>query len=293
MLLKNLIDAGLETVSALYPEKEAREMVFILLERLLGTRRYTHITDPAFEVSDADSVQVLSSFRRLAAGEPIQYVTGIADFYGREFHVGPSVLIPRPETELLCRTALEHLPAGRNPRILDLCTGSGCIAWTLALESPGSEVYAVDISDSALEMAVNQDFSDEIRATGARPPSFMKADVLAGPEALIGLCGGGTYDLILSNPPYVMHKEKSLMRRNVLEHEPHLALFVPDEDPLLFYRAVAGWSAVLLSADGFGIVEINEALGSQTAEVFVDAGFSAEEVARDLNDRDRFVIFHR
>lgn len=290
MFLKDLINKGAETVSTMYPEREAREMVFAFLEHHIGTRRHTHIVEPGYEVSEEDACKAVSAFERMASGEPLQYVTGKADFYGRDFHVTPSVLIPRPETELLCRMALD-VAAERQIDILDLCTGSGCIAWTVALECPQAEVTAVDISDGALDVAVNQDFTEEMSRTGAKAPVFCKADVLAGPEAFCR--ADRKYDLILSNPPYVMDKEKALMRTNVLEHEPHLALFVSDDDPLVFYRAVAGWASALLAPDGTGIVEINEALGPETAKVFLDAGFSSAEIVKDLSERDRFVVFSR
>lgn len=290
MFLKDLINKGAETVSKMYPEREAREMVFAFLEHHIGTRRHTHIVEPGYEVSEEDACKAVSAFERMASGEPLQYVTGKADFYGRDFHVTPSVLIPRPETELLCRMALD-VAAERQIDILDLCTGSGCIAWTVALECPHAEVTAVDISDGALDVAVNQDFTEELSRTGAKAPVFCKADVLAGPEAFCR--ADRKYDLILSNPPYVMDKEKALMRTNVLEHEPHLALFVSDDDPLVFYRAVAAWASALLAPDGTGIVEINEALGPETAKVFLDAGFSSAEIVKDLSERDRFVVFSR
>jgi release factor glutamine methyltransferase len=290
VFLKDLINKGAETVSKMYPEREAREMVFAFLEHHIGTRRHTHIVEPGYEVSEEDACKAVSAFERMASGEPLQYVTGKADFYGRDFHVTPSVLIPRPETELLCRMALD-VAAERQIDILDLCTGSGCIAWTVALECPQAKVTAVDISDGALDVAVNQDFTEELSRTGAKAPVFCKADVLAGPEAFCR--ADRKYDLILSNPPYVMDKEKALMRTNVLEHEPHLALFVSDDDPLVFYRAVAAWTSALLAPDGTGIVEINEALGPETAKVFLDAGFSSAEIVKDLSERDRFVVFSR
>ena len=328
MLLRNLINECTQTVSTSYPEGEAREMVFALLEHILGTRRHTHIIEPAYEVPAEKVDDVLAAVTRLAGGEPLQYVLGTACFYGRDFKVNPSVLIPRPETEILCRSAVDMLsgyrdsldpplpdgrhplavggmsceslypdrisqdsPAGRRQRMLDLCTGSGCIAWTMALENPDAEVVAVDISDAALEVASSQDFSDELSRTGAKAPVFVKADVLAdvpadGPFA-------EEFDIILSNPPYVMDKEKALMRTNVLDHEPHLALFVSDDDPLIFYRAVARWASRLLSPSGFGIVEINEALGAETAQVFIDAGFPTAQVLQDFSGRDRFVHFSR
>ena len=182
-------------------------------------------------------------------------------------------------------------------KILDLCTGSGCIAWTMALERPGACVTAVDISDDALAVASSQDFVDEMQQTGALSPEFVKADVLSDDLADIisnaSEDGDEQFDLLLSNPPYVMDKERSLMRTNVIDHEPHLALFVPDDDPLKFYKAIARHSARLLSADGTGIVEINEALGVETAALFTAAGFTDVRIENDLNDRPRFVIFRR
>ena len=288
MLLTRLIEVGVERLSDLYPDQEAREIVFASLEHFVGTKRHTHILEPEFEVSDEEEKCVMAAFERLAAGEPLQYVTGKAYFYGREFRVTSDTLIPRPETELLCRMAVESA-LNPNPRILDLCTGSGCIAWTLALELPKATVTAVDISDRALAVASSQDFSEEIAQTGASAPTFSKADVLAGSAPF----SGRQYDIILSNPPYVMDKEKALMRSNVLDHEPHLALFVSDEDPLLFYRAVADWASELLAPEGVGIVEINEALGEETAEVFRLKGFVNSTVVKDLYEKNRFVRFSR
>ena len=344
MQLKELIRKGNEVVSRMYPEREAREMVFAFLEHQLGTKRHTHIIEPEYEVSEEAASAAMAAFDRMAAGEPLQYVTGVADFYGRIFRVTPDVLIPRPETEILCRRVLENRTSAkcsdgplplRGPRpvllpqavrckspldclpgrsrplagggkmpsphtwqdvhVLDLCTGSGCIAWTLALEMPGARVTAVDISDAALAVASSQDFAEEISRTGALAPSFIRADVLAGPSALPDN-GKGTlprYDILVSNPPYVMDKEKALMSPNVLVHEPHLALFVSDNDPLVFYRAIADWAQRLLKPDGFGIVEINEALGPQTASLFSEAGFRDVSILTDLSDRDRFVSFRR
>ena len=246
--------------------------------------------EPSMIVPQQVTEESMTAFSRMASGEPIQYIIGMAHFYGREFKVNPSVLIPRPETEVLCREVEGCLPKDSAPKILDMCTGSGCIAWTLALEIAGAQVMAVDISDGALEVAGSQNFSSEIARSGSESPSFIKADVLGEIPSVIA---DQSFDIIVSNPPYVMDKEKALMRSNVLEHEPHLALFVPDSDPLLFYRAVARWASALLSPGGFGIVEINEALGQQTAEVFKDAGFVNVEVVPDLNDRDRFVRFYR
>ena len=149
-------------------------------------------------------------------------------------------------------------------------------------------VVAVDISDGALKVADSQDFSEEISSTDASRPQFLKADVLAEP-----LTSLGQFDVIVSNPPYVMEWEKEFMRGNVLDYEPHLALFVPDDDPLLFYRAVARWALLMLRPGGYGIVEINEALAFDTEEVFLDLGFRNVRTLKDLHDRERFVEFFK
>ncbi len=288
MLLKELIHEGTLTISSLYPEGEAREMVLSYLGSSLGVSRHTHIIEPGFDVSDEAVAEARSAFGRMASGEPLQYVVGKAYFYGREFNVTPDVLIPRPETEILCREVCDFLSVQRPaPEILDLCTGSGCIAWTLALENPGASVTAVDISDGALAVAAGQDFRDEMARTGASAPCFVETDVLAGPSRF----EPASFDILVSNPPYVMDSEKALMRPNVLDHEPHLALFVPDSDPLVFYRAIADWAAFCLKSGGFGIVEINEALGPETADLYRSAGFSSVRIIKDLNDKDRFVSF--
>ena len=282
MLLRDLISKGTETISQDFPEREARERVLMFLQHSIGTSRHTHILEPSYEVSEEVSVEAMHAFERMAAGEPIQYIIGKAYFYDREFNVTPDVLIPRPETELLVREAVNWARrSGRKSlRILDLCTGSGCIAWSMAMELPGSEVTAADISDGALAVASGQKFECD------NAPKFIKADVLAGPVE-----GLGTFDMILSNPPYVMDSEKGMMRKNVLDHEPWLALFVSDDDPLVFYRAVAAWARQCLKPDGVGIVEINESLGPETAAVFSQAGFADASVILDLSDRPRFVRF--
>lgn len=290
MTIKELIDHGIETVSASFPQREAREMVLLYLEDCHGIRKLTHLLEPSLEITEAVVREAADAFERMASGEPLQYIIGKAHFYGREFKVGPDVLIPRPETELLCRSVIEWFRTAYEgdapPRILDLCTGSGCIAWTLALEIPGAEVTAVDISDGALELAASQDFRQEMERKGAKAPRFVKADVLEGP-----FHDSCKYDIIVSNPPYVMDSEKALMRSNVLDHEPHLALFVPDDDPLLFYRAIGKWSDALLRPGGMGIVEINEALGPQTADIFRCGDYRSVDVLEDLSDRPRFVRF--
>lgn len=300
MLLAEFVKAGTKALESLYPQKEARSIVLMLCEEVLGTERYTHIVEPEFKIDDKKLPELEAAMERLKKMEPVQYVLGHTEFYGRTFKVDPAVLIPRPETELLCRDAIKlgmrvyrmRSPYGKNAepvRILDLCTGSGCIAWTMALSIPGSRVTAVDISDAALEVAAGQDFASELKSKETFRPEFMKADVLDS-EQEIEL---GPFDMVLSNPPYIMESEKEDMRRNVLEYEPESALFVPDDDPLLFYRAIARWSQRFMSPEGVGLSEVNESLARQTETVFKAAGYAHTEIVRDLSDKNRYIIYHK
>ncbi len=300
MLLAEFVKAGTKALESLYPQKEARSIVLMLCEEVLGTENYTHIVEPEFKIDDKKLPDLEAAMERLKKMEPVQYVLGHTEFYGRTFKVNPAVLIPRPETELLCRDAIKlgmrvyrmRSPYGKNAepvRILDLCTGSGCIAWTMALSIPGSRVTAVDISDAALEVAAGQDFASELKSKETFKPEFIKADVLDS-EQEIEL---GSFDMVLSNPPYIMESEKEDMRRNVLEYEPESALFVPDDDPLLFYRAIARWSQRFMSPDGVGLSEVNETLARQTETVFRAAGYAHTEIVRDLSDKNRYIVYHK
>ena len=300
MLLAEFVKAGTKALESLYPQKEARSIVLMLCEEVLGTENYTHIVEPEFKIDDKKLPELEAAMERLKKMEPVQYVLGHTEFYGRTFKVDPAVLIPRPETELLCRDAIKlgmrvyrmRSPYGKNAepvRILDLCTGSGCIAWTMALSIPGSRVTAVDISDAALEVAAGQDFASELKSKETFRPALTKADVLDS-EQEIEL---GPFDMVLSNPPYIMESEKEDMRRNVLEYEPESALFVPDDDPLLFYRAIARWSQRFMSPEGVGLSEVNESLARQTETVFKAAGYAHTEIVRDLSDKNRYIIYHK
>lgn len=300
MLLAEFVKAGTKALESLYPQKEARSIVLMLCKEVLGTENYTHIVEPEFKIDDKKLPELEAAMERLKKMEPVQYVLGHTEFYGRTFKVDPAVLIPRPETELLCRDAIKlgmrvyrmRSPYGKNAepvRILDLCTGSGCIAWTMALSIPGSRVTAVDISDAALEVAAGQDFASELKSKETFKPEFIKADVLDS-EQEIEL---GPFDMVLSNPPYIMESEKEDMRRNVLEYEPESALFVPDDDPLLFYRAIARWSQRFMSPEGVGLSEVNESHARQTETVFKAAGYAHTEIVRDLSDKNRYIIYHK
>jgi release factor glutamine methyltransferase len=300
MLLVDFIRQGVAALEGMYPTAEARGIVLMLCEELIGTKSYTHIVEPQYEI-DKKSVQPLAeAMLRLQAGEPIQYVIGRTEFCGYSFRVNKDVLIPRPETELLVREAIKiagqvkrmRIPYGKSAdpvRVLDLCTGSGNIAWSLALAVPGARVVGVDISEEALAVARSQNFSALLKSQGALAPTFVAADVLDTEQEF----NYGEFDLILSNPPYIMEKERQMLRRNVVDFEPARALFVPDDDPLLFYKAVARWSERFLSPNGKGLTEINEVLGKETEALFRECGFGQTDLVKDFYDKNRFVFYMR
>ncbi|MBQ9462352.1 MAG: peptide chain release factor N(5)-glutamine methyltransferase [Bacteroidales bacterium] len=312
MLLPQFIREGGAALEALYPPQEARSLILRLCSEVLGTQSYTHIVEPSYEIPEEKLPRLYDAVSRMVQGEPLQYVTGVQEFCGRKFRVAPGVLIPRPETEMLVAGATQHLrlllnPLGppvqgedlpRCPRgphtspvesatVLDLFTGSGCIAWSIALDVPGTRVTGVDISGAALAVARSQTFPDAAGAPGA--VEFVLQDVLEVPDNF----AGAPFDVITANPPYIRESEKAAMHRNVLEYEPSLALFVPDEDPMLFYRAVAHWSIRFLKPGGWGIVEINEELGAETAAVFESAGLVQVKKHLDLFGKERFVSFEK
>lgn len=263
----------------------------MLCSARLGVKSYTHIVEPGYTVPEELLPGLERDLVRLLASEPVQYVLGCAEFCGRIFHVDRRVLIPRPETELLVSLASGSIrAAGGKSRVLDLCTGSGCIAWSLALDFPEAEVTGADISPDALEVARSQ-FSCSGTEFPGSGPEFVLADVLGSVPAVLER--KGPFGLIVSNPPYVMNREKPSMRRNVLDYEPGLALFVPDDDPLVFYRACARWTDVLLAPDGCALFEINETLGDATASLMRSFGFGSAEVLPDLSGRARFVRVRR
>ena len=300
LLLTDFLRESTASLEHLYPTAEARNIVLMLCEEVIGTRNYTHIVEPGYLIDRKKLPRLEEGMERLRKGEPIQYVTGRTEFCGRFFRVTSDTLIPRPETEMLCREAIRmakqiqrfRSPYGRDAepvRILDLCTGSGNIAWTLALSVPGVRVVGVDLSEGALKVAGSQPFAAELKATGSQAPVFVRADVLDTEQEF----PYGPFDIVLANPPYIMEKERPLLRRNVLEYEPSSALFVPDEDPLIFYRAIARWADRFLEKDGKGMTEINECLGAETEALFRAGGWREVARIRDFFDKPRFIFFAR
>ncbi|MBO4264256.1 MAG: peptide chain release factor N(5)-glutamine methyltransferase [Bacteroidales bacterium] len=282
MRLADFIREGSARLETSYPPEEAHRLMLLLCMARLGVSSYTHITEPQTEIPPERLPALLRDTDRLAACEPLQYITGRQPFCGREFNVSPAVLIPRPETEQLVEEALQL--AGRHggaPRILDLCTGSGCIAWSLFLSLQGAQVVATDLSAEALSLAGSQ-----FPGPG---PLFLRSDVLDTEQDF----PYGPFDLLLSNPPYIPEGQKTLMHRNVVDYEPAAALFVPDADPLLFYRALTRWAERLLAPGGTGLVEIHEDFGPEVQDLFAAAGFPHTILKQDIYGKCRFLLFER
>jgi release factor glutamine methyltransferase len=265
--------ASLSTQLTSYDQEEAENLVFWLFEQHLGLRRadlqqaYPHQALPA---------ALLADFQRLLTGEPIQYILGEAPFYGRSFAVSRDTLIPRNETEELVHRILKENPSP-GLRILDLGTGTGCIPITLALELQKPEVVALDVSVQALEVARQNALKLEAQV------QFLEGDLLGSIPTL------APFDVIVSNPPYVPLQDQGEMHANVLNFEPHLALFVPNEDPLVFYRAIGNWGQQLLKKGGKLYLEIYENLAEELIALLQSLGYNQVQVHRDLNGKNRMI----
>jgi len=236
-----------------------------------------------YRLSESEILRVHFTFKEILSGKPLQYVIGHGPFMGRDFLVGSGVLIPRPETEELADWIIRSHAADPQPRVLDIGTGSACLAVTLALGLQHPGVVAVDISPVALAYA---------RKNASRFETdicIIQADVTE--DGFLAEEAG--FDIIVSNPPYVRESEKKRMCHNVLGHEPHLALFVPDEDALRFYRCIARAGLRLLRRGGYIYLEINEALGPDVLALFAASGYSGGELRQDINNKDRMVRVKR
>lgn len=271
-------------------------MTRMLLEDLFSLSFADILCGATEHLSDADTLRLQQSVDRLLDAEPLQYVTGTAFFCGHPFHVAPGVLIPRPETEWIVDTAV-NLVTSSAPRILDIGTGSGCIATSisLALADRHCHTEAWDISEDALRIA-----ADNAERLGAEvkfrrrdalrlEEDFPAEENLGGAEALSDTNAAASWDIIASNPPYICNREAADMHANVLRHEPHLALFVPDTDPLLFYRAIARYAMRSLRKGGWLLFECNTLYAHDTAQMASDMGFATSVVEDDCFGKPRFV----
>lgn len=259
-----------------YPPEEAREMAFMLLDHYFGLRKADVLGDKPLPPNrtEPDWFRIIE---RLNHEEPIQHVIGTTIFCGLEFEVSPDVLIPRPETEDLVRLIMHDFSDRDGAvRVVDIGTGSGCLAVTLARFLPQAEVTGWDVSDKALVLA--QRNADNLRAV----VDFDHQDIL-NPT----VDESRKFDCVVSNPPYVTRSEAAEMNKNVLDYEPGLALFVEDNDPLIFYKAVASFSVNHLAENGACYVEINERFGQATRDVFAERGFGQIQVYKDIHGKDR------
>ena len=262
--------------------REAETIAFWLLEDVAGLTRNDVLMGRADLLSDELIGRLQQMVRRVAQGEPVQYVLGYADFCGLRIGVEPGVLIPRQETEGMVETCRQFAPT----HIYDLCTGSGCIALALKKMFPSATVEGWDISDKALGIARKNAENLQLDVT------FRHVDVLALSSLPVEESRKGA-DLLISNPPYVCDSERAEMEPNVLGHEPHEALFVPDDDPLLFYRAIAAWGCHLLSDGGHVMVETNRRYAHDVADLFRSQGYDEVQVMKDWYGNDRMVQARR
>ena len=274
-------------LTPLYDAGEAKAIVRLVLDECYGLSWADVLGGKVSELSANDQTELEKIMLRLEKGEPVQYIIGVADFCGRQFHVEPGVLIPRPETEELCRMVIEEREIsqkGQSPlcEILDIGTGSGCIAITLALELPDAKVTAWDISDDALRIA-----SANAKALSASV-NFQHHDALD--SSLFTLHSSlPKWDFIVSNPPYICRKEADGMDKNVLGYEPHEALFVPDDDPLLFYRTIARYATKALKPNGKLFFEINPLYADDLTHLLGKMLCYNAEILNDQFGKPRFL----
>lgn len=281
-------------LTPIYGDAEARAVVRMLLDEVFSLS-LTDVCCGAVEQMDDSKLTLLEQLmHRLEQAEPVQYVLGRADFGGRQFVVRPGALIPRPETWTLCQLVCDILAKRKDaslsvageqthsgPAVLDIGTGSGCIAVSIALEAPDAEVSAWDISPDALSIA-----QENAQKLDARV-HFKLQDALCPPHDV------SLWDIVVSNPPYVCDNERFSMSRHVIEHEPHTALFVPDDDPLKFYRSIARYAKEALRQDGWLLFETNTQFAQATAELLSQLNFDSVRVLDDIFSKPRFVVGHK
>lgn len=261
-----------------YRSEEIRQLAYALLEDCCGWSKNDIYTDKDTHFSTAQRLDLYKKLERLAQGEPLQYITGFAYFYDLKLNVTPAVLIPRPETEELVEWIIQD-HRQQQGHILDVGTGSACIALALAKHLPEMQVEAWDISPSALALAAQNARSHKLNV------HFVEQDIfLFEPKDC-----HRRYDIIVSNPPYVTSHEAQQMEKRVLDHEPALAMFVPEQDALIFYRALAALAAFALDTQGSLYVEISTLYGQECVQLFTEAGFEEVELRKDISGRDRMI----
>ncbi|MGB1232147.1 MAG: peptide chain release factor N(5)-glutamine methyltransferase [Winogradskyella sp.] len=289
--LKTLFHSQLD---AIYGKDEVQSFFFLCTEQFVKLQRFQLVLQPQFTITTSKIDLFLKILEGLKHQKPIQYLLGKTEFYGLPFVVNKNVLIPRPETEELVDLIIKYhaersvesqhpTPNTQHPiTILDIGTGSGCIAISLAKHMPNAKVYALDVSEEALKVA------KENAELNAIEIEFIKASILDDSTWDLSF-KNLEFDVIVSNPPYVRNLEKAEIQSNVLDHEPHLALFVEDHNPLLFYKAITDFAITSLKKNGYLYFEINQYLGNETKALLETANFEAVTLLKDLNRNNRIV----
>ena len=290
MLLKNYKTTFLQELSSFYEEQEIESFFYIILEKLHSLKRIDLALNPQKVMDGVHLKQWKNIVSELKKQRPIQYILGETEFYGLRFLVNENTLIPRPETEELVELIIESTNYElRNTKlkVLDIGTGSGCIAISLSKHSANSEVFAIDVSEEALAVAKKNSGLNDVKV------NYINVDVLKINDlkelATHNLQLATQFDIIVSNPPYVRNLEKDEIKPNVLEYEPHLALFVDDIDPLLFYRKIAELAIKNLNPNGKLYFEINQYLGNETVELVKSFGFKNVKLIKDIYGNDRMI----
>ncbi|WP_295769039.1 peptide chain release factor N(5)-glutamine methyltransferase [uncultured Mucilaginibacter sp.] len=278
--VKDAFDVFKDQLTQLYDVTEIESIASLLIEELTGLNRAQLKAFPERELNVVQSERLLTQLESIKTGMPVQYVLGYAYFYGNQFKVNSSVLIPRPETEELVDWVIKTIGNQSHQKILDIGTGSGCIPISLKLINNDNELLAIDISRKALEVA-----NANAKLHNASV-SFIEADIL---DINPSFESPHKYNVIISNPPYVTATDKQQMHKNVLDFEPHSALFVPDSDPLLFYIAIANFAVIHLVENGYLFFEINESYGPDTVDMLATKGFIDIELRKDLAGKDRMI----
>ena len=279
MLFKNYKNIFFQKLSSLYDEKEIESFFYIILEKNHQLKRIDLALNPTLAMDDNQLLQWDFIAEELKTQKPIQYILGETFFYGLRFEVDENTLIPRPETEELIALILSNyqIETSGNPKILDIGTGSGCIAIALAKNILNSDVFAIDVSEKALEIAKRNAENNKVAVT------FLRKNILTTEDL------EQNFDIIVSNPPYVRKLEKAEINANVLEYEPHLALFVEDDDALIFYKKIANLAKKNLKLNGQLYFEINQYLGKETVELLEKLGFKNIQLFKDIYGNDRMI----
>lgn len=286
--IKDVFALYKQQLSKLYAAPETEALTLMVLTEITNASKATIKAFPERELTLTQQEEANAILTQLQTGKPLQYILGYTEFYGLKFMVNPATLIPRPETEELVEWVLSvvssELSVGSNNlNILDIGTGSGCIAISLKKNLPHTQVSAIDISPEALKTASENAKLNEVKV------NFIHQDILTTHLPIAIGTPLTTQQLIISNPPYVTLEDKKLMHTNVTDFEPHTALFVPENDPLIFYKAIADFSVGNLAAGGLLFFEINESLGQETVELLQNKGFVEVELRQDMSGRDRMI----